>query len=226
MKNYKNFIKENIDIENIELFNDITNDLDILESIVVDSDDLFDSIDVKKIDLFQTFTLNPDDIDNNISINELYDNNSFNKCLSKLGLSKNRLVSTDEVDTFIDDSITIEYFLVFKDSELKPKYIIFQKKKKNDNKNNIKCYMVKKEYDRDEYLKNDEYIDMIKFDNKLSSKNIEIRKGGKTYLYNKNGEDWQLGPGSEETDTFKKVMSKDKIKAILTDDDVSITILA
>ena len=47
MKNYKNFIKENIDIENIELFNDITNDLDILESIVVDSDDLFDSIDVK-----------------------------------------------------------------------------------------------------------------------------------------------------------------------------------
>ena len=48
MKNYKNFIKENIDIENIELFNDITNDLDILESIVVDSDDLFDSIDVKK----------------------------------------------------------------------------------------------------------------------------------------------------------------------------------
>ena len=57
---------------------------------------------------------------------------------------------------------------------------------------------------------------------------MKFKKGDKTYIYvtSNSGNDWQLGPGGKESDRFKKIMNNDDIKAILLDDDVSITILA
>ena len=212
LKNYNTFIFESA-IEMVEVFNDA----DILESIVTDSDSLLKSIKAEEVDLFQSFKFNPDDISSNVSIEELYDNKPFNDSINKKNFKKNELESTEETETFIDDTIVVKFFSVYeKDaSELEqPKYIIYQNKKKTSNDwEPVKCYKV-----------ND---DMKHFYDKLTNKSVEIKKSGKTYLYNtsNSGNDWVLQAQSEEGD-FKEYMSNDDIKAVLLDDDVSITILA
>lgn len=212
IKNYNTFIFENA-IEMVEVFNDA----DILESIVTDSNDLLKSIKAEEVDLYQTFTLNPDDLKSNFSIEELYENDSFNESLNKSKYKKNELESTEETETFIDNTILIKFFSLYEKnaSELEqPKYIIYQSKKRNDSKwDNVKCYKVN--------------ADMKHFYDKLTNKSVEIKKGDKTYVYvtSNSGNDWQLS-GEKESDKFKKFMNNDDIKAILSDDDVSITILA
>jgi len=212
LKNYNTFIFESA-IEMVEVFNDA----DILESIVTDSDSLLKSIKAEEVDLFQSFKFNPDDISSNVSIEELYDNKPFNDSINRKDFKKNELESTEETETFIDDTIVVKFFSVYeKDaSELEqPKYIIYQNKKKTSNDwEPVKCYKV-----------ND---NMKHFYDKLTNKSVEIKKSGKTYLYNtsNSGNDWVLQAQSEEGD-FKEYMSNDDIKAVLLDDDVSITILA
>jgi len=213
LKNYNTFIFENA-TEMIEIFNDA----DILESIVTDETSLLKSINAEEVDLYQSFNLNPDDMKTKFTIEELYNNNSFNKCLNKLKLKKNELESTDDAETFIDNTIQIVFFSIFKSdvSELeKPEYIIFQSKKRNDKEwNSVKCYKVNE--------------DMRKFYDKLTNKTVEIRKGDKTYIYNTSdsGNDWQLAPTTKEENKFKKIMSNDYIKDVLLDGDVSITIIS
>jgi len=212
IKNYNTFIFENA-TEMVEIFNDA----DILESIVTDSDALLNSIKAKEIDLFQAFEFSPDDIDSNFSIEELYDNKPFNDSINNKEYKKIELESTEETETFIEDTIVVKFFSIYeKDaSELeKPEYIIYQSKKKSDSEwEPVKCYKV-----------ND---DMKHFYDKLTNKSVEIKKGDKTYLYStsNSGNDWQL-QAQEEDGNFKEFMSNDDIKAILLDDDVSITILA
>ena len=213
LKNYNTFIFENA-TEMVEVFNDA----DILESIVTDSNSLLKSIKAEEVDLFQTFSLSPDNLKSNITIEELYDNKIFNDSLIKNGYKKNELESTDESETFIEDAIHIKFFSIYdkNSSELEqPKFIIYQsKKKKSSIWDDVKCYKVNS--------------DMKHFYNKLTNKSIEIKKHGKLYVYStsNSGMDWQLSPNEEEKDGFKKMMSNDDIKAILLDDDVSITILA
>lgn len=215
LKNYNTFIFENA-VEMQEVFNDA----DILESIVTDSDELLNTIKAKEVDLFQTFELNPDLLKSNFSIQELYDNQNFNKSLTKKNFKKNELESTEETETFIDDTIVVKFFSVFKkdSSELdQPEYIIYQSKKRNEKQwGQVKCYKV-----------ND---NMKNFYDKLTNKSVEIKKGDKTYIYvtSNSGNDWQLQKSikNQDTDRFKEYMSNDEIKAILLDDDVSITILA
>ncbi|NPV13118.1 MAG: hypothetical protein HPY57_15230 [Ignavibacteria bacterium] len=215
LKNYNTFIFENA-IEMQEIFNDA----DILESIVTDSDELLNTIKAKEVDLFQVFELNPDKLKSNFTIQELYDNKYFNKALVKKGFKKNELESTEETETFLDDSIVIKFFSIFKNnaSELEqPEYIIYQSKKRNQKDwGQVKCYKV-----------ND---NMKNFYDKLTNKSIEIKKGDKTYIYvtSNSGNDWQLQKSmkNQQTDRFKEYMTNDDIKAILLDDDVSITILA
>lgn len=212
IKNYNTFIFESAS-EMVEIFNDA----DILESIVTDSDALLNSIKAKEIDLFQAFEFSPDDIDSNFSIEELYDNKPFNDSINNKEYKKIELESTEETETFIEDTIVVKFFSIYeKDaSELeKPEYIIYQSKKKSDSEwEPVKCYKV-----------ND---DMKHFYDKLTNKSVEIKKGDKTYLYStsNSGNDWQL-QAQEEDGNFKEFMSNDDIKAILLDDDVSITILA
>lgn len=215
LKNFNTFIFEQA-TEMVEIFNDA----DILESIVTDSDELLNTIKAKEVDLYQTFTLSPDNIKSNYNIEELYENQYFNKSLTKMGFKKNEMESTEETETFIDDTIVVKFFSVYKKtaSELdQPEYIIYQSKKKSADKwDAVKCYKVN--------------ADMKHFYDKLTNKSVEIKKGDKTYVYNtsNSGNDWQLQKSvkDQQTDRFKEYMSNDDIKGILTDDDVSITILA
>lgn len=226
IKNYNLFIYEQYisDIEMKEISSDeiidMFSDADILESIVTDSEELLKTIKAEEVDMFQTFKLNPDVIKSNIQIDELYENAKFDERLNKMKLKKNNLESSEEVDTFIEDTIIIKFFLIYDKnvSELEqPKYIIFQMRKKVEkNWNPIKCYKINS--------------DMKLFYDKLTNKTIEIKKGEKNYIYstNNSGNDWMLQKRikEQETDTFKDYLSNDEIKAILLDKDVSITIIA
>ena len=210
MKNYNIFIFESIEM--IEIFNDA----DILESIVTDSDALLKSIEAEEVNLSKTFHLNLEKIPTHYNIEELFNSDEFNKQLKKLNFKKNELETTEETETFIEDTINIKFFSIYdkNSSELEqPKYIIYQDKDKSKKWTNVKCYKVN--------------ANMNGFYNKLTNKSVEIKKGDKTYIYqtNNSGNDWIL-QSQEENDKFKKDMNNDDIKAILIDDDVSITILA
>lgn len=212
IKNYNLFIFENA-TEMVELFNDV----DILESIVTDTEILLKTIKAEEVDLYQTFTFNPDDIKTEYTIQELYDNIAFNDKIVDKGYKKNILESTIDNETFIDDNIIINFFSLFdkNDSELgKPKYIIFQSKKANLTEwTTVKCYKV-----------ND---DMKHFYSKLTNKTIEFRKNDKIYIYNtsNSGNDWLL-QSLDGSDDFKKHLTNDDIKVILIDKNISITIIA
>lgn len=213
MKKYNTFIFENY-IEMTKVFNDA----DILESIVTNSDELLNSIKAEEKNLFQELNINPDKLEslNKLTIDELFDNKYFNDTLSKK-YRKGLLETSVDLETFLDNTIIIKYFLIWDKnvSELeRPKYIVFQsKKRKDENWENIKLYTV-----------ND---DLSKFDTKLTSKRIVLSKNDKEYTYftTTSGNEWEL-EAQDENDKFKKIMNNDDIKAILIDDDVSITILA
>jgi hypothetical protein len=215
INNYNQYI-----FEQATEMEEIFNDADILESIVTDSDALLKSIEAEEIDLYTTLKINKDEIKNNITIQELYDNQIFNKQLEKMGYKKNELESTDESETFIDETVQIKFFSIYKlnQTELdQPKFIVYQSKNTKDaNWNQIKAYSVNG--------------DMQKFYTKLTNKTVEIKKGDKTYVYvtSNSGNDWQLQKHQDNQDnsTFKDMMSNDDIKAILVDDDISITIIA
>ena len=220
MRNINNFnqhLFESI-LENIPMVSDIAIELDILESIVTDSEALLKSIEAVEVDLYTTFHLDPDLMKNDYNIQELYDNENFNKGLEKHGYKKNELESTEESDTFIEETIHIKFFSIYKkkQSELEqPKYIIYQSNSGSKN-DTVKAYKVNG--------------DMNRFYTKLTNKSIEIEKGDKTYIYNtsNSGNNWLLQKHQDNQDTkiFKDDMSNDDIKGILIDDDVSITIIA
>jgi hypothetical protein len=214
INNYNQFL-----FETATEMKEIFNDADILESIVTDSDALLKSIEAQEIDLYTTFELNPDKLKTGYNIEELYDSDLFNSSLDKKGYKKNELESTEETETFIEETVQIKFFSIYtkKQSELEqPKYIVYQSKNKKDSTwNKLKTYSVNG--------------DMQKFYNKLTNKTVEIKKSDKIYIYqtSNSGNDWGLKKNQESpTDTFKDFMTNDEIKAVLVDDDVSITIIA
>jgi len=230
MKKYKNFLLEKNMIENKELFYNIISDIDILESIVTDSDELLNSIKAKNLaptehesGLNAFFSiinksikreskyLKNDDLKGDHSIEDLHKYITEKSIKSKY--SVNILNSTTETETFTDDNIIIKFFFVYTESELTPEYLVFQSKKITDDEwGQVGFYEV-----------ND---DISKFDSKLSNKRVEIKRGDKTYIYStsNSGNDW-VQDGKDDGD-FKQNMSNDDIKAILLDNDISITILA
>jgi hypothetical protein len=214
LKKFKTFVNEKYS-EMIEVFNDI----DILESIVTDTDTLLKTIEAEEIDIFTLFNLNKDKYDKNFNIEYLYDELTFNKHLNKNKLKKSEITSTEDNETFLEDTFYIKFLLIYKDnySELeKPEYIIFQSKKKNKNWDSVKCYKVN--------------LDMKNFYTKLTNKTVEIKKNDKIYIYNTSngGNDWQLQKHvkNQEDKEFKSYMSNNDIKALLIDKNISIKILA
>ena len=194
-------------------FSEIFNDADILESIVTDTQRLLDSIEAEEIsDIQSLFDIR--DIKDNININELYENQDFNKRLDKMELKKSEIESTEENETFMKNTIQIKFFTIHKKtkSELEqPEYIIFQSKGKELDP--LKAYKVNG--------------DMKHFYNHLSSKTITITKNNKEYIYqtSNSGNDWELKNIIEDGDKiFTQFLDSPKIKDILDDTDITITI--
>lgn len=91
MKKYKEFISENVFTEDIV---DTFIDVDILESIVTDTEELLNSIKAEEFDFYSTFNL-----DRSTSfefIENLYNNEHFEKVLDENDLKKENIESTIE----------------------------------------------------------------------------------------------------------------------------------
>ena len=213
INNFKQFLFENV-AEMTEVFGDA----DILESIVTDSDALLKSIRAEEVDWYTIFGLDKSNYGNDLQIEQINDDKNFNQALQKKKLQKNEIESTEEYQTFIEKTIDIKFFSVYgiNDSELeKPDYIFFQLKRKIEKAwQPVKCYKVKE--------------NMRHFYDKLTSKTVEIKKDGKTYVYStsNSGNDWNLKNIESKNDIFKDSMGNDDIKAILIDKNVSITIIS
>jgi len=214
LNNYNQFIFETI---NTEEFIEYSGQLDILESIVTDSEALLKSIEAEEVNLYRIFNLDESDYDRGLFIENLYNDKIFNKKLYNKGFKKTNLESSEDSETFIEKTIDIKFFLIYdKDkTELdKPEYIVFQSKARNETKwNDLKTYKVNQ--------------DMRNFYDRLSTKTVEIKKGDKTYIFSTSnaGNDWQLKNMNDSDDIFKKMMKSDEIKAVLKDADVTITII-
>ena len=133
LKNYYIFIFENY-TEMVEIFNDA----DILESIVTDSDELLKTINAEEVNLKTVFALKDDTLLEDFSIEDLFKNPIFNRNLKKMNYKKNEIESSVDSETFLEDAISIKFFTIHDIAGTtleKPDYIIFQSKKKKNDKN-------------------------------------------------------------------------------------------
>ena len=210
IKKYKQFLTENLEM--IE----IVDDANVLESIVTDSDTLLKSINAEQVLMGDVIDFNSE---NYTDIDVLSKDPDFLRKLNKKGYKKNNIEYSKDCETFLDKTLDIKFFLIFnkEDSELEPKpeYIVFQSRAKGTNKwEPIKIYKV------NDNIRN--------FYDKLSSKTIEIKRGGKNYIFKTSnaGNDWKLQNIQNKDNTFKDVMSSDEIKVLLGDAETSITIIA
>lgn len=216
LNGYLNFVKENLTqpLEMVELIGDVN----ILESIVTDSDMLLDSIQAKEEDISKVFELNMDGFDTNYTIEDLYTSSEFNRKLKRKNMKKSQIEETDDSETFIENTVNIKFFLIHMQdvSALdKPEYIVFQSKRKIDSKwGEVKLYSV--------------HDDIRKFYDKLTNKTVEIKKDDKVYIYftSNSGNDWQLQNVDMVDDVFLDMLDRDQIKKLLMINGVKITIIA
>lgn len=211
--NYSDFI-----IESVEEFVELAADVNILESIVTDSESLLKSIQAKEEDLYNTFELNSDNFQRNMKIEKLYNSPSFNKKLSSKKLKKSTLEETEDMETFLENILDVKFFLIHEQDKStldKPEYIVFQSKKRDSAAwDEIKLYSV--------------HDDIKNFYDRLTNKTVELKKGDKTYIYftSNSGNNWQLQNLEVADDIFKDLLDNEEIKMILRDKDITITIIS
>lgn len=220
IKNYSLYIFEN-HLDQTE-DNSLIDDLEILETISIDSDKLVSDVDTKRVEFHEyPFNFDIGKFSNDYTLEQLRDNPDFNDNLSKHELFISELNNTKDYDTFVSD--TIKYILIHKRldrsmSKLEklgdPLYVIFQIKSLDGDwvKDNIKIYKINGDFSN--------------FYKKLSSKTIELNKGDKKYIYVSNGERWLLRNIQNKNDEFKEIMSNSDIKNLLKDSDISISIIS
>lgn len=192
---------------------------DILESIVTDTNSLLKSIAAEEVDVFYEFEVDPGSFQEGYTIEQLYEDDEFNEGIDKKDLKKSPLESSKDIETFLEKTIDIKYFFVYKknQSELEnPQYIIIQSKDKKESIwEPVKGYKVKD--------------DINNFFNKLTTKKIEIKRGNKIFIYStsNSGNDWvKMSSKEEDIDEFKEFLTNQDIKKILKNKNTSITILA
>jgi hypothetical protein len=213
LNNYNDFITESV-----EEFVELTADVNILESIVTDSESLLKSIQAKEEDLYNTFELNSDNFPRNMKIEKLYNSPAFNKKLTTKKLKKSTLEETEDMETFLENILDVKFFMIHEQDKStldKPEYIVFQSKKRDSAVwEEIKLYSV--------------HDDIKNFYDRLTNKTVELKKGDKTYIYftSNSGNNWQLQNLEVADDIFKDLLDNEEIKMILRDKDITITIIS
>jgi len=173
----------------------------LFEEIISDPKSLLDSINAKKVST-NIFNININDFKD---IEDLFEDEKFNKELINGEFKKDNLESTKEYETFLKNTLNVKYFLIFKDNQNeleKPKYIFIQIKK--DQKwGTIQFYKVNS--------------NMKNFYDLLTNKKIEIKSNGKSYIYvtTNGGFDWTLQNLQNQDSSFKNIMRNEDINKIL-----------
>lgn len=187
IKSFNNFLNEN----QIPKFN-------------VDIESLL-SILGEKIDLFKVFKINKDQITENDDINQIYNNNDFNKRLKKNGLKKGKLEDTSYDETLLDKNTILKFFFLYKKESIEleePKFIILQYIK-NGKRFNITGYTNKDNI-------NDFY-------EKLTDASIELTNGEDTYLYKttNGGNNWEMKNVQMEDEEMKGDLDKGELQNLI-----------
>jgi hypothetical protein len=180
----------------------------LFENMVLNFAPLLDSIKAKKLNSEKIFIK----LDKFTDLNELYNDMTFNKKLQSKGFYKDNLEVTKEYETFLRDSLTVRYFLLYKNnqSELEtPKYIYLQTKS-GGKWSQIGFYSINS--------------DMQNFYNILTNKIIEINFNGVKYKYktSNGGNDWTLQNKENKNNIFKDILKTEEIDNILSDVNVTV----
>jgi hypothetical protein len=213
LNNYIDFVSESV-----EEFVELAADVNILESIVTDSESLLKSIQAKEEDLYSTFELNPEKFPRNMIIEKLYNSPTFNKKLVSKKLKKSTMEETEDMETFLENILDVKFFLIHEQDKSnldKPEFIVFQSKKRESSTwTEIKLYSV--------------HDDIRNFYDRLTNKTVELKKGDKTYIYftSNSGNNWQLQNLEVADNIFKDLLDNEEIKMILRDKDITITIIS
>jgi hypothetical protein len=175
----------------------------IKESITTDVDGLLDSINDKKTDFFALNLSNDDYI--NKTIEDIFDENDFNKQLFKNNLKKGEINSTTEIENFLRKDIDMKFFFLYDRDETvldNPNFLILQYYK-NDKWYPIEIYKIKG--------------NIKKFYDKLTAKTIKLTFDEVTYIYqtSNSGNNWLLKDTDKKNDQFKENLETEDIKNLI-----------
>ncbi len=211
IKSYKKY-KESLLIDFQMIPNSVS--IDILESMGIWQDALLSSIDAKEQDMYDILKLPRDFYKDKNDLDFLGDNIEFINSLTSLALKKSNIQMSDDYQTFISKPCKWMFIYDINSNELeKPSYLLFQ------TWNNTN-----KKWEETKFFKVNS--DSKKFYDKLTSKTIEINDADKNYIYStSNGNDWELQNLDQESDNYKRYITKEELQKILDDKRVKISIL-
>jgi hypothetical protein len=186
-----------------------------LPTINISVDELLEPMMDNKEDLISTFGLDSNKISVNDNITDLYDNNEFNKYLSKHGLKKGKLQDTKDFETLLNKDTVMLFFFVYKKDDIEieePQHILIQVYNKNKNK-----------LGKIQLFKNDDFIN--DFYEKLTDTSIELQKGKKSVIYNtsNSGNNWDMKNPENAKGELKKSLDDDQLNKVLKDNKIKIT---
>jgi hypothetical protein len=171
----------------------------LFEKVIINPEILLDSIQAKQISSEEIFGI---DTKKYNDLETLFNDNTFNEKIKSKGFKKDNFELTKEYETFLKESISIKYFLIFKSTQNeleRPKYIALQVKKVNESWGQIGVYEVNR--------------DMKNFYDLLTNKTVEIKLNNKNYIYKttNGGTDWTLQNTENQDQTFRQTMRSDEI---------------
>ena len=188
--------------------------VDMNESLSVWYNALLDSIKAKEVNIYDTFHLPKDDYIDKLDLEYLSDNIEFINSLSSIGLKKDTVQKTEDMETFVNKPCRFMLIYNIESNELEnPNFLLIQSWNDTLGKwDESKLYKI-----------ND---DIKKFYDKLSSKTIELEDKGNKYIYiTSNGSNEWILQTDNGNDTFKKYLRKEDLEELVKDNKVKITII-
>lgn len=200
-------------MNNLKYYNEYLNEQKIPD-LKIDISNVLSPLEDNKIDLYTTFDVNPDKINKNDNLNDLFDDSDFNSKLKKNKLKKGKIEDTKFSETLIKDDYILRFFFVYDKSSImleEPKFIILQYTEKKNNK--VSDIMVFKN-------KNN----TIGFYEMLTDTSIELINGKKSYVYNthNSGNNWELMNTDMVNSKFKASLDYDEMNNLLKNKKIKI----
>lgn len=186
--------------------------VDLRESISTTPEELLNVIDAKELDVCSELILNPEEIDLRIELEQFIKTQEFLYSIKKLELTIGDVEKTTDFQTFL--SVPMTYVCIYPSgsSNLQDPTMLLVQVWEASTKTWSKIRMF------------DVEDDFSKFYNELSSKTVEITKGGQTYIYktDNSGNNWTLAvpkEGAESSINYQQMWdmmdSKDiKVKVL------------
>lgn len=192
---------------------------DLLESLNIWHDALLLSIGAKPANIYDELKLDPERF-KDIQLDIITDDNSqlgieFINSLTSLGLKKSTLENTDDYQTFLNNSC--RFVFIYKSNSYEnleiPSWILIQS-------------FVNDKWGPTEFYEWDKDVTVKKFDDKLTSRTVEINDGDDNYIYvTNNANEWELQNVEKENDVYKRLFRKEEFEDLVNNRKVKIDVL-